>query len=669
MSFEEEFFIQQTKPRTRTRDETERKREKAFAERERERERVVIIIMIDDDDDKYNKKKALPVPKFTTRQTTTSLTPDGKTRKERPMGGGLGGGGQSSKSAQNSPQNQFDSNRLAAKLDFLSARVNFDGEEETQTKVHNALDRLSFATQVHHTADAFGQALTDAKEEVGEYALKAAESVARFQATQYAAKWMPLETNVNLKPTYVKVPVSTVERLKFYEDENVRQIVAQHLIEKETILAENAGLRSLVPGLQDEVSSEQVANIRETEDGVNRALLLAAVEEIAKLKTRVTVLEGEAAKYRVTSAGFGLIGVNASEHSGETAEHARKLTTELARVEEDNGRQKWLIGEKDKEIETIKGKFMDTYQYSLEERLQESTEALEVAANLQGEQLQYLEDHALKVLAKKNEKLDDLVYQLETLASHREQTREHLTAFLERNDETVVSILCSLAGFSSKKTKEIVEHRRSRSLTGRLAWLGKNLKPVSSALSNALMACASPPGGIPREGDAILADAAADTKNTTTITTSSTSGGDSLTKAAPEKNAAGESSDDSKEKEKKADGGGEAKKEEDKEEEARKETHREEEEENATIKVPERSRSRPKPKSPRKNEKTSGFHGFDDPEAAAKEAKKRAKERAALPAPKLIGRAAEREAEKMRQREKSGFGGFGSEAESSDDSD
>ena len=145
--------------------------------------------------------------------------------------------------------------------------------------------------------------------------------------------------------------------------------------------------------------------------------------------------------------------MNASEHSGEIAEHARKLTTELARVEEDNGRQKWLIGEKDKEIETIKGKFMDTYQYSLEERLQESTEALEVAANLQGEQLQYLEDHALKVLAKKNEKLDDLVYQLETLASHRDQTREHLTAFLERNDETVVSILCSLAGFSRKKTK------------------------------------------------------------------------------------------------------------------------------------------------------------------------------------------------------------------------
>ena len=613
----------------------------------------------DDADDKYTKHKKktkgnatrkhpLPVPKF-----AHHATPDAKRSSS------IGGPATkpTTKSAQSSPHHhhhhqgggEFDSNRLAAKLDFLSAKVNFDGEEETQTKVHNALDRLSFATQVHNTADAFGQALTDAKEEVGEYASKAAESLARFQAAQYAAKWMPLETNVNLKPTYVKVPVSTVERLKFYEDENVRQIVAQHLIEKETILAENAGLRSLVPGLQDEVSSEAVANIRETEDGVNRALLLAAVEEIAKLKTRVTVLEGEAAKHRVTSAGFGLIGVS-SEHSGEIAEHARKLTTELARVEEDNGRQKWLIGEKDKEIETIKEKFTDTYQYSLEERLQESTEALEVAANLQGEQLQYLEDHALKVLAEKNEKLDDLVYQLETLASHRAQTREHLTALLERNDETVVSILCSLAGFSRKRTKEIVDGRRSRSLTGRLAWLGKNLKPVSSALSNALMACASSPGGLPREGDAIDAN-----KN-------NSASGESTEKNEDKK--ASTTSSNSKEGEKKgdvettaSDGGGGA----GKQGESEKQKHQE-----PAIKVPERSRSRPKPKSPRHGKNDTGFHGFDDPEAAAKEAKKRAKERAALPAPKLIGRAAEREAEKLREREKSGFGGFGEDSSDSD---
>ena len=143
--------------------------------------------------DKYNKKKKgdhkatrkpLPVPRF-----AHHATPDAK----RPKSAVFGAKKATTKSAQSSPQNaEFDSNRLAAKLDFLSAKVNFDGEEETQTKVHNALDRLSFATQVHNTADAFGQALTDAKEEVGEYASKATESLARFQAAQYAAKWMPL---------------------------------------------------------------------------------------------------------------------------------------------------------------------------------------------------------------------------------------------------------------------------------------------------------------------------------------------------------------------------------------------------------------------------------------------------------------------------------------------
>ena len=630
---------------------------------------------MDSDDDKYNKRanannarKPLPRPKFQTpdpkRENEYAKARDvylqSKSQNSSPIQGKRGN--------DDGTRDSFNAGRLQAKLDFLSAKVNFDGEEAAQVKVHNALDRLALAGQIHNTVDAFGEAVRDMKEEVGEYASKAAESLARFQATQYAAKWMPIETNVNLKPTYVKVPVQTVERLKFYEDENVRQIVATHLIEKEQILAENAGLRSLIPGLQDDISSEAVMNIRETEDGVNRALLLAAVEEIAKLKTRVTVLEGEAAKHRVTSAGFGLIGMD-SAHSGEIAEHARKLTNELARVEEDNGRQKWLIGEKDKEIEMIKGKFTDTYQYSLEERLQESTEALEVAANLQGEQLQYLEDHALKVLAEKNEKLDDLCYQLETLASHREQAREHLIAFLERSDENVVSILCSLAGFSSKKTKDIVDGRRSRSLTGRLAWLGKKVAPMM----NSLYACASPAGGIPREGDVIRELATTDDDDERKEPSSD----DSTNAAAP---VAKKTKDDEEEtiavgaeKVVVADSSGRNV------EDGKASTASAEKEENATISsssttttIPERSRSRPKPKSPRNKHDGAGgggFLGFDDPIASAKEAKKRAKERGPLPAPKLIGRAAEREAEKMREREKSGFGGFGDESSSSSDSD
>ena len=54
-----------------------------------------------------------------------------------------------------------------------------------------------------------------------------------------------------------------------------------HLEEKRQILDENAGLRALM----GEEASDVVREVRETEDGVNRALLLAAVEEITTLKT------------------------------------------------------------------------------------------------------------------------------------------------------------------------------------------------------------------------------------------------------------------------------------------------------------------------------------------------------------------------------------------------
>ena len=174
-------------------------------------------------------------------------------------------------------------------------------------------------------------------------------------------------------------------------------------------------------------------------------------------------------------------------------------------MEEDNGRQKWLIGEKDKEIETIKEKFTDTYQYSLEERLQESTEALEVAANLQGEQLQYLEDHALKVLAKERKvgRFGVPVGDVGIAPSANERTFDGIIG-TKRRDSGVNFVF---VGWVLEEENERDCRRTTvSSLTGRLAWLGKNLKPVSSALSNALMACASPPGGLPREGDAIDAN-------------------------------------------------------------------------------------------------------------------------------------------------------------------
>ena len=97
------------------------------------------------------------------------------------------------------------------------------------------------------------------------------------------------------------------------------------------------------------------------------------LEEIKRLRTRVTVLEGEAARHRVTEGGFGFFGGGGG--GGVDTAQMGKLTTELARLEEDNGRQKWMIGEKDKQIKEVQGKYAASSAYRLEEKLQECMEA------------------------------------------------------------------------------------------------------------------------------------------------------------------------------------------------------------------------------------------------------------------------------------------------------
>ena len=87
--------------------------------------------------------------------------------------------------------------------------------------------------------------------------------------------------------------------------------------------------------------------------------------------------------------------------------------------EEDNGRQKWMIGEKDKQIKEVQGKYQASEAYALRERLQECMEALEVMANLQAQQLQYLEDNALAKLTK----MDDQARSLFTLVPIRPRRR------------------------------------------------------------------------------------------------------------------------------------------------------------------------------------------------------------------------------------------------------
>lgn len=391
--------------------------------------------------------------------------------------------------------------KVRAKLDFVNSKLDNDGEDAEAEKVKGSLDRLAFASQVSNVQSAFGSLGHDALDEVGSLAHKAQETVALFQASQYASKWMPIDTKLSMKPTYVKVPVQTVERIKFYENEQLNMIVAQHAEEKETILAENAGLRSMM-GLEG--SSEAVEEIRETEDGVNRALLMSAVEEIKRLRTRVTVLEGEAARHRVQSSGYWF---SSGGDGGVDSQQMAKLTKELARLEEDNGRQKWMIGEKDKQIKEVQGKYQASEAYKLQEKLQECMEALQVAANLQAEQLQYLEDNALKKLESMDDQIADVQDDLDTKSEHLAQLKTIMKSYWEKGDEALVPIMVSLAGFNhaeAETLKKLREKRANSGVSGMAMGLGRfGLKIGGAAVQNLLVACAPPPVAIPNQGDAL----------------------------------------------------------------------------------------------------------------------------------------------------------------------
>jgi hypothetical protein len=423
----------------------------------------------DDDDDKYNKAKRGGRPVAYSAAKAPSSARGGSS-----MGGARGGTSFSSSQSVSSSPAQFggfggddDADALAAKvrakLDFVSTRAGVDDEETEAERVKASLDRLAFASQVKGVRSAFGSAINDAASEIDGLASKAEETVASFQAMQYAAKWMPVDTRLSMKPTYVKVPVQAVERIKFWESEKLAMIVSQHAEEKEKILAENAGLRSMM-GLE-EANSPAVETMRETEDGVNRALLLSAVEEIKQLRTRITVLEGEAARSRISSSGFGSFFGGGNEGGVDSAQMS-KLTTELARLEEDNGRQKWMIGEKDKQIKEVQGKYAASAAYKLQEKLQESMEALEVMANLQAEQLQYMEDHALRKLDAQDTQIADVQDDLDVKRAHLAQLKTLMKGYWETGDDSLVPPMLSLAGFSKKEAVAIDASRESLATAG-----------------------------------------------------------------------------------------------------------------------------------------------------------------------------------------------------------
>ena len=302
--------------------------------------------------------------------------------------------------------------------------------------------------------------------------------------------------------------------------------MANHLEEKNAILAENAGLRSML-GLTEK-ASENVQEIRETEDGVNRALLMSAVEEIKRLRARSTVLESEAARGRMKESGFFGFGGSDGSGGGVDAAQMRKLTTEMARLEENNGRQRWMIGEKDKQIKETQVKFSLSEAYALRERLQECTEALQVAGNLQAEQLQYLEDNALAKLLRLDDQIADVQDDLDVRAEQLSQLRKVMKKFMESGNEKYLPAILSLAGFRKEEQQQVrIAHtqRESKTLGGLVSGLGRfGVKLGGGAVERLLKACAPPPMGVPKEGDAIIGVA---------VSTKDGTGGADVLKIAP----------------------------------------------------------------------------------------------------------------------------------------
>ena len=523
-------------------------------------------------------------------------------------------------------------------LDFSRRRADDDKAE----LVRGALDRLAFANTVSQVQDALGSVIADASEEVTEYASKASETLARFQAAQFASQFNPIESALNMKPTYVKVPAQTVEQLKFWENQDVTSLKMTHLQEKQVILAENAGMRALL----GEDASEGVQELRETEDGVNRALLLAAVEEITNLRTRVSVLEGEAAKHKVSASGYGLAGMFSGDGaSGVDQAQMQKLTREMARLEENNSRMTWMLGEKEKQIKEVRAKYTESAAYVLQEKLQECMEALEVAANLQGEQLAFLEKHALSKLESLDEQLADVQCAAESKTEHLAQLRTIMQRYFVDGDEGSVNILTSLTGFTAEEGTKLVDARRSRSLTGILSMIGQKLSPAVSAASSMIVACAPPAANLPKPSDALkaLGVDVGDDDDDDDDEASADAPTESVTEQIP-------SAEDNADKATEADIS---------------ESEKPVEQQPKVDPEPRRARaSRVAKKS------TGGFAGFEDAALKEKQQAERAKARGPLPQPKLTGRAAEREQQQRREthaRDTEGFAGFGADPDSDSD--
>ena len=125
---------------------------------------------------------------------------------------------------------------------------------------------------------------------------------------------------------YVKLPVASAKKLKWYDDGDIAEVIAAHLREKMALSEEMERLRSELEKeigkdevkrrLSDEASvakTQAAERARQTEDGANRVLLLSAREEITRLRVALETGERKTVKGDAVKKKAGLGSEGGSE--------------------------------------------------------------------------------------------------------------------------------------------------------------------------------------------------------------------------------------------------------------------------------------------------------------------------------------------------------------------
>ena len=149
---------------------------------------------------------------------------------------------------------------------------------------------------------------------------------------------------------FVKLPIASAKKLRFYDNADLAEIIARHLEEKRSILDDNA---RVLRALEDATGGSMAAlakleamdaasaggdggataaaavRARKTEDGVNRVMLVAAGEEIKTLRGELEELKRR---------GGATVDVSSSEPVSEEERERRELRgPRLCRLGADQG--------------------------------------------------------------------------------------------------------------------------------------------------------------------------------------------------------------------------------------------------------------------------------------------------------------------------------------------